>query len=223
MTSDHPHCFLCRHSLPEWQYAIAAHAEIVPFRKGQVLFSEGAPAEYFYFLHRGVVKVHKQWGPEKELIIKLAAPGDVLGHRGMGRVQQLEVTATALEQGEACRVASAFFLSSLKVNNDLAVSMMMLYAGELQEAERKMRNMAHMDVKGRIAETLLYMRGIFSTDAKGNINNLLSRQDLASHAGTTYETLFKVLNEWVQEGIIAATGKELRIIDEKRLKGFILY
>ncbi|WP_343703157.1 Crp/Fnr family transcriptional regulator [Chitinophaga sp.] len=223
MISDHPHCFLCKHSLPEWYDAIAARAEIVSFKRGQVLFTEGEPATHFYFLHSGTIKVHKQWGEAKDLIIKFAAPGDVLGHRGMGKEQHFPVTATALEAGSACCITTEFFLSSLKVNNGLAISMMMLYAGELQEAEHKMRNMVHMDVKGRIAEALLTIRTIFGTDADGNINNLLTKQDIASYAGTTYETLFKVLNEWGQEGIVAVAGKDIRIVKEKKLRGFILY
>lgn len=223
MISDHPHCFLCKHSLPEWYDAIAARAEIVSFKRGQVLFTEGEPATHFYFLHSGTIKVHKQWGEAKDLIIKFAAPGDVLGHRGMGREQHFPVTATALEAGSACRITTEFFLSSLKVNNGLAISMMMLYAGELLEAEHKMRNMVHMDVKGRIAEALLTLRSVFGTDADGNINNLLTKQDIASYAGTTYETLFKVLNEWGQEGIVAVAGKDIRIVKEKKLRGFILY
>ncbi|WP_119080827.1 Crp/Fnr family transcriptional regulator [Chitinophaga alhagiae] len=223
MISDHPHCFLCKHSLPEWYDAIAARSEIVAFKRGQVLFTEGEPASHFYFLHGGTIKVHKQWGAAKDLIIKFAAPGDVLGHRGMGKEQHFPVTATALEAGSACRISTEFFLSSLKVNNGLAISMMMLYAGELQEAEHKMRNMVHMDVKGRIAEALLTIRQVFGTDAGGNINNLLTKQDIASYAGTTYETLFKVLNEWGQEGIVAVSGKDIRIEKEKKLKGFILY
>lgn len=223
MNLGHPHCFLHHHSLPEWAGAIAAHAETVHFKKGQVLFGEGEPAGHFYFLHAGMAKVHKQWGAEKDLIIKFAAPGDVLGHRGMGREPRYPVTATALEAGSACRVSTEFFMTSLKVNNGLAISMMMLYAAELQEAERKMRNMVHMDVKGRIADALLAIRTAFGTDAAGNIHPLLTKQDIASYAGTTYETLFKTLNEWGQEGIVAVAGKDIRILREKKLKGFILY
>lgn len=223
MNQPHPYCFLRRHSLPEWYDVIAARAEIVPFKKGQLLFAEKDPATHFYFLHGGAVKVHKQWGEEKDLIVRFAVPGDVLGHRGMGKEQFHPVTATALEAGSACRITTEFFLSSLKVNNSLAISMMMLYAAELQEAEHKMRNMVHMDVKGRIAGALLRIREIFGTDGDGNINNLLTKQDIASYAGTTYETLFKVLNEWAQDGIVTVAGKDIKIVKEKKLKGFILY
>lgn len=219
----HPNCFLCQHSLPEWHDAITAHAKLVHFKKGQRIFQEGEPATGFYFLHEGKVKVHKQWGEEKELIIKFAKEGDVLGHRGMGAQPFNPVTATALEAGSACFTTAEFFRTTLKVNNELTYRMMMLYAQELQVAEHSMRNMVHMDVKGRIADALLKIRDLFGTDEEGNINSLLTKQDMASYAGTTYETLFKVLNELVLEKVISVTGKSILIKKEKKLRECIQY
>ncbi len=37
-----------------------------------------------WFINRGKFKVHKQWGEDKELIVRLARDGDIVGHRGMG-------------------------------------------------------------------------------------------------------------------------------------------
>lgn len=218
---QHPNCFLCRHSLPEWLGAIATHAEIIHFKKGQAIFREGDPASGFYFIHEGKVKVHKQWGEEKDLIIKLAMEGDVLGHRGIGPHQHYPVTATALETGSACFITTAFFRTTLKVNSELSYQMMMLYANELQHAEHRMRNMVHMDVKGRIAEALLSMEEIFGKDEDGAINSLMTKQDISSYAGTTYETLFKMLNEMVADGVLEVEGKSIRIKKDKKLRAYI--
>lgn len=220
---DHPNCFLCQHSLPEWSGAITTHASLRHFKKGQRIFQEGEPATGFYFLHEGKVKVHKQWGEEKELIIKFAKEGDVLGHRGIGLQLLNPVTATALEAGSACFITADFFKTTLAVNNTLTYQMMLLYAQELQAAEHSMRNMVHMDVKGRIADALLKIRELFGTDEEGNISSPLTKQDIASYAGTTYETLFKVLNELAQEKVITVTGKNIQIKKEKKLRECIQY
>lgn len=219
--THHPNCFLCRHSLPEWSGAIDTNAELIRFKKGQVLFREGDPATGFYFIHEGKVKVHKQWGDEKDLIIKIAAEGNVLGHRGIGVNQSYPVTATALEAGSACFIITAFFRTTLQVNSELSYQMMMLYAHELQAAEHSMRNMAHMDVKGRIAEALLKLQEIFGLDETGHINSSMTKQEIASYAGTTYETLFKVLNEWAQDKVLEVSGKHIRIRKEKQLRAYI--
>src|SRR5450432_101635 len=77
-------CFLCRHCLPEWIPAIESHRKNFHFKKGESVFSEGDLATGIYFVYNGKVKVHKKWGPEKELIIRFAAAGSLFGHRGLG-------------------------------------------------------------------------------------------------------------------------------------------
>ena len=80
-----------------------------------------------------------------------------------------------------------------------------------------MNNLAHMQVKGRIAFSLLALKTKFGVTSEGNIDILLSRQDLASYAGTTYETVFRILNEFVQEGFIKISSKEISITHEQGL------
>ena len=110
-----------------------------------------------------------------------------------------------------------FFNSTLKVNQELLFSLMMFFAAELKESEKRMRNLAHMPVKGRIANALLFLRNKFGLTAEGNINLLLSRQDLASYTGTTYETLFRIMNELAEENAIRTTGKSITILNENIL------
>ena len=80
-----------------------------------------------------------------------------------------------------------------------------------------MRNLAHMPVKGRVAEALLHLRELFGEDYKGFINIDLSRQDLASFAGATYETVFRMINELVKEKLIKLSGKSIAIADREGL------
>ena len=47
---------------------------------------------------------------------------------------------------------------------------------------------------------------------------MLSRQDLASLTGTTYETVFRIINELVEEKSITLSGKDIKIADESKLR-----
>jgi CRP-like cAMP-binding protein len=78
-----------------------------------------------------------------------------------------------------------------------------------------------MPVIGRVASSLLTLRNKFGTDETGNINMLLSRQDLASYTGTTYETIFRILNELAGTEAIKLDGKNIRIVDEEKLSAFM--
>ncbi|MFD2144433.1 Crp/Fnr family transcriptional regulator [Mucilaginibacter antarcticus] len=95
--------------------------------------------------------------------------------------------------------------------------MLLFFAEELRVSERKMRNLAHMPVKGRVAEALLMLKEQFGLTKEGFINIELSRQDLASFSGATYETVFRVINELIQEGLLILSGKSISIANEQKL------
>jgi CRP/FNR family transcriptional regulator len=161
--------------------------------------------------------VHKQWADDKELIVRFAGPGDIIGHRGLGKETVYPVSATAIEPVTACYVALDFFFSTLKINHDYSFKLLMFYAEELQESEKRMRNLAHMSVKGRIAYGLLKLKERFGVTAAGTLNISLTRQDLASYAGTTYETAFRVMTELSKEDLISFVEKDICIINEHAL------
>jgi CRP-like cAMP-binding protein len=98
---------------------------------------------------------------------------------------------------------------------------MHLYAAELQNAEKRMRDLAHMDVKGRIAGALLEVAELFGVDQERFITVALTRQDIASYAGTTYETVFKFFGELDKTGAISTSGKSIRIDKPEVLRKFI--
>ena len=123
--------------MPEWVPAIELHKQVLTFKKGEVIFKEGEKVKGIYFLNSGNAKVHKYWAQGKEMILRFAKQGDILGHRGFGNTDVYPVSATALQNVSACFIETDFFLKTLKVNPDLTLMLMMFYSGELQEAEKK--------------------------------------------------------------------------------------
>lgn len=210
-------CMMCRLCMKEWIPAIAANRKNFQIKKGELLFKEGDQVTGIFFLYSGTVKVHKRWENEKELIVRFAKKGDIVGHRGLGKDLVFPVSATALEPVTVCFVAIDFFLNSLKVNQDLLFELMMFYAAELKDSEQNMRDLAHMPVKGRIAKALLTLQEKFNVNSKGEIDFTMTRQDLASLAGTTYETVFRILSEFAQQNVIKLSNKNILLVDKVKL------
>ena len=209
-------CFLCQHCMPDWRPLIGLNKETRRIPRGKTIFNEGDPVEGIYFVLSGNVKVHKKWGRDKEIILRFATDGAIFGHRGLD-TKIYPISATALEDGIVCYFDLAFFEASLKVNNEFTYKLMMFFGKDLQESENKMRNLAHMSVKGRVAQALIYLETQFGLREDGFINIRLSRQDLASFIGATYETVFRVINEMLNEKIVAAHDKYLKVTDKEKL------
>jgi len=209
-------CMFCKGCVKEWLPVIAINRKTLQVKKGEVIFEEGEDVNCMYFVNSGTVKVHKQWG-EKELIIRFAGETDIFGHRGLGEDLVYPVSATAIEPCTICSVDIEFFNASLKVNPDFLYKLLVFFADELKISERRMRNLAHMPVKGRIANALLQLQNKFGTSPAGNINLLLRRQDLAAYAGTTYETVFRVLNELMELNLLKVEDKAITIHNQEEL------
>jgi len=160
--------------------------------------------------------VHKQWG-DKELIIRFANKGQIFGHRGLGHNNIYPISGTALEPTEACFIDIDFFSTTLKVNHEFLYNLMLFFADDLQESERRMRNLAHMPVRGRLAQALVALEEKFGKTVEGYINIHLSRQDIASYVGSTYETIFRLMNEFIEEDLVEISGKDITIKNNERL------
>jgi len=212
---------MCRLCLKDWLPAIAANKRNFLVSKGEVLFHEGEVMNGIYFVYSGMFKVHKHWGDDKELILRFARTGDIVGHRGLGKDELFPVSATAMENSEICFIALDFFRSTLKINQQFLYELMMFYASELKESEKNMRNLAHMPVKGRIAQALINLADKFGMDDQQQLEIVMSRQDLASYVGTSYETLFRMMNELIAENLISIEEKKIRILDHEKLSAYL--
>lgn len=211
-------CMLCRLCRKEWLTAVGVHRTNWKADKGETIFQEGEALKGIHFVYDGAVKVHKQWGEDKELILRFAKKGNILGHRGLGKDLTYPISGTAIEPTTLCYVELEFFEASLKVNPEFLYELMQFFASELKESERNMRNLAHMPVKGRVAQALLTLQEKFGVTEDGFLNIGLSRQDLASFAGTTYETAFRMLNEYIDEKAIRTDGKRIAVLDKRLLE-----
>ena len=214
---DTQSCFLCKNCLNEWNPAIAANKKNFKIKKGELIFKEGDPVTGIYFVYSGTVKVYKKWDNEKELILRFVKDGAILGHRGLGKHSRYPISAAALEPSVICYMDIEFFEATLKVNSNFTYRLLMFFADELQESEKRMRNLAHMPVKGRVAESLIALKNQFGTTPDGTINIELMWQDMASFAGATYETVFRVVSELSKDGLLAIKGKKIRISNLEKL------
>lgn len=216
---DATNSFLYQKCLKEWWPALDANREIIHYKKGEILFKEGEKVQGVFFMLEGVVKVHKHWGQDKELIIRFAHNYDIVGHRGLSTNNLFyPVTATALTNCAICFLDLDFFMATIKVNTQFMYDFMMFMADELQLSEQRMSDLAHMPVKGRAAKALLELQQKFGINAEGYIAFTISRQDISAFIGTTYESVYKLMAEFTESGLIKTNSKDIAIIDTKGLK-----
>jgi len=210
-------CFLCTYCIKDWLPVISNNRKNFRVKKGQKIFAEGDPVNGIYFVYSGKVKVHKRWDADKELILRFAKKGDVLGHLGLGNDPVYPISTTAIEECVVCYIDLPFFEATININPQFTYALLKLFANELQESEKRANTLIHMPVKERIALALLNLKRQFGVDDEGVIELDITRQDLSSYAAVSYETLFKVIQEFLQLNIIEVSKKSFRLINENHL------
>ncbi|MCH5717655.1 Crp/Fnr family transcriptional regulator [Niabella hibiscisoli] len=216
------HSFLHQHCMKEWWPALDTNAQVHQYKKGAIIFKEGDPVNGIYFMLSGIAKVHKLWDQEKELILRFAHNQDILGHRGLNSQHaQYPITATALSAVTLTYITLDFFEATFKTNKDFAYQFMMFMADELMLSEIRMRNLAHMTVRARLANALLAMEQKFGRTESGFIAFTISRQDIAAYVGTAYETVYKTMNEFTELGYIKTEAKAIALLDKTAIKNAV--
>jgi CRP/FNR family transcriptional regulator len=76
-------------------------------------------------------------------------------------------------------------------------------------------------VKERIVLALFEIAEAFGTGEDDYLALPITRQDIASYAGTSYETVFKFFTELSGKNILSTSGKSIRINDRKALQAVL--
>jgi CRP-like cAMP-binding protein len=213
---------LFKYCSEEWHPLIEHYLRIESFSKNDPIIKVGQPVKGIKFIKTGMVKVDIE-EESKEKIIRIAAEGEILGHRGIG-AESYSISAHALVDTEIYFIPKEIFTSLLKSNPELALWLINFLAKELRRAESETRNLVHLSVKQRIASALLYTAKVFgySETQKGKLRFTLSRKDFASMVGTTYESVIRTITELQEEKLIDTKGKEIIIKSEKGLRGLLV-
>lgn len=216
----HFNCFINKFCSAEWKPLITFYKTSHEYPAGTTIFSEGDEVKGIYQIYSGKLKVVSSVNGDKERIVRLAAAEQMLGHRGLGGDMIYPVSAITLEKSQVTFIPIDIFYKAIKANSELAFQMMQFYADEFKITERRMRMMETMTAREKVGFSIMRVIKAFGFDA--NDATLLdftpSRKDLASLAGTTYETVIRVLSNLEKENIIVQEGKSIRVLDQTYLE-----
>lgn len=190
------------------------------YKKAQVVFHEGRVPTGIYCLKSGKIKISKIGIDGKEQIVRLVAPGELLGIRALVSGRQYMATASTLEDSVVCFINKHTFFEITTQYPDISQCILKNLSKLLEEAENRMTSLAQKPVRERVAESLLLLDKIFKSEKcpveKSTIS--LTREDLANIVGTATETVIRILSEFKEENLIAIVGRKIVLIDSEGLK-----
>jgi CRP-like cAMP-binding protein len=197
---------------------LRSHKTVIRCRKEQYIFYEGAPVNGIYFILEGKVKIFKTGIAGRQQIVRLARPGDILGHRGFGGRNIYPIAAQALEDCLICLIETKVFFDLLRNDPELSLRLMLFYADELKNSEVRIRNQAQMTIREKVADALLAIYDAYGSNEDGCLNATMSRQDIGDLAGTNKEQVSRQLSEFNADRLITLRGKQIAIPEPDALR-----
>jgi len=186
------------------------------YKKGQVIFQEGAHSFGIYCINSGKIKLSHSGDDGREQIIRLVKAGDIMGYKALLSGERYTATAIALEDAQVCFIPKDLFLSVLQSDPSLSLEMMRILSSELRKAELKITHLAQKPVRERLAETLLFIHETYGVESDGQTLNVrLSREEIANLVGTATESAIRLLSEFKKEGMIELEGKKIRLLNHE--------
>lgn len=220
-TCPNENCFIKKHLHLEQMRQFILKKNSFVCKKTNQFITEGSPLQGLYFICSGKVKTVKTGINGREQIVRLTTNGDTIGFRGFGTSKRYLIGAYALEDTVLCNFSNETMLEILQKVPEFTYALMLFYADELNKSENNIRKIAHMNVRERVIDLLLYIHRKF-----GQINGLidieLSRKEIADFAGTTEEQAIRILSSLKKEMLIKTVGKRIGILAIPELRAEIM-
>ena len=188
------------------------------YKKKQAIYTQGNHPNRLYYVLKGKVKTFKRNDDGKELVTDLFSPGDFLGYIALMEETVYKDTAEALEETELAIIPKEEFEELLNNNKEAAKKFINLLAKNISAKENQLLGLAYNSLRKKVAEALILLQRKYQQDIEDNFVIDISRESLATIAGTATESLIRTLSDFRNEKMIDIKDGSIVIVNQKKLK-----
>ena len=107
------------------------------YKKGAVIFEEGAKGDRFYIVYTGAVRISKIYQHMGEEALTMIGPGDFLGEMSFFNEEQRSARAVAQEDAQLLELRNAALRSHLETRPDVALRFVWAFCHTLSQRVRE--------------------------------------------------------------------------------------
>ena len=186
---------------------IAAYAKIREFRRDATIFSKGDPGFCLFAVVRGKVLVTTSSSEGKSAVLNQFEKGDIFGEIALLDGRSRTGDATALTDCCLLSLERRDFIPILKKQPEIAIKLLEILSGRLRRTTEQVEELMFMDLRGRLAKTLLRLTG----GAPGGSAEL-SQSELSHRVGMSREMINRQLQVWSREGLLTLARRRLTVL-----------
>ena len=185
------------------------------YLKNSMIILEEEYGDLVFVVQTGTIKITRVNDEGKEVILALLGPGEIFGELAILDGEARSANALAQENCQLWAINKEDFLDILKHNFTVSYNLMCELAKRLRKSDQQIEALSLSDAEHRIGVSLLNLAEDMGVIRKGKvtIQNLPFQQDIANMAGTSRETVSRVLKILENKSMISKEGHTLTIPD----------
>ncbi len=208
-------------SEPHLQALVDGMQEI-QLNPGKALFRQGQPAERFYFLREGLIKLFRLSPEGDEKIIEIMRPGETFAEAVMfmGSQGRYPVNAEAINDSRLYAFEQKTFLGMLRESNDATFGLLGSMSRRLHMLVNQIESLTLQNATYRL---VAYLLEEIPRDARSSPEVQLTTPKgvIASRLAIQPETLSRILAKLRQGGLIEVHGNHITIRDVQALRNLV--
>jgi CRP-like cAMP-binding protein len=190
------------------------------FKKDNMVLIEEEVGSTMFIILNGRVKISRISDEGREVILSIMVDGDFFGEMAILDGQTRSANAVTLEDTEMLIIRRENFLQLLHDYPQIAINLLKELAHRLRRSDAQIKSLSLQNALGRVASTLLRIADDSGIIKQGIVElpHLPPQQDLANMAGTSRETISRVIKSLGQLGYVKKQGSKLVILDYERFR-----
>jgi CRP/FNR family cyclic AMP-dependent transcriptional regulator len=208
VTGDAPSAAQLRGIADPFVRQLAALGRLRTYPKNTVFITEGDSSDSVFVVLSGKVKVFISDTEGHEMILDTQGPGEYVGEMALdGNPRSASVMT--LEPSTFAVVAREPIREAIRANPDFALDMISKIIDRARLATNSVKDLALLDVYGRVARLLLNMS--VEKDGKLIIPDKLTQQEIAERVGASRDMVSRIFRDLTAGGYITVENRFITI------------
>ena len=176
------------------------------YRKNEVVFSQGEPADSVCYITEGRVKLTVSSAAGKEAVTGLPGPGEFFGEGCLSEQVNRRATASTIEDSQIVKVEKALMADLLAAEPEFSAMFLSYLLARNQRVEADLADQIFHSAEKRLARTLLLLANDGGDADRETIKPRVSQELLAEMIGTTRSRVSFFMNHFRKMGYIHYNG-----------------
>jgi CRP-like cAMP-binding protein len=184
---------------------------IVAYSKGTAIYTQDQPAQKFYLVISGKVRVSRVSDDGRTMLVDIYQPDEFFGESAFLNLTQRAEQATAMEETRVMVWGSGQIEEIMEKRPRLALAMVQVLGQRSTDFMQRIESFSTDDIGRRLSQTLIrFADRMGEKQDDGSIKMMaMTHETLAQYVGTSREIVTQYMNRLRRNGFVKYTRKSI--------------